>query len=79
MKILTADAPSRGTERTIIEYLTREGSSHARQRGKSKVMTLLDGFTHKGPNGTHAYLVLEPSATTMVGGLPQNIPQQFGR
>jgi serine/threonine protein kinase len=45
-------------------------------------MTLLDGFTHKGPNGTHACFVLEPmgpSAATMVGRLPQNIPQQFGR
>jgi serine/threonine protein kinase len=82
LKILTADASSRGTELAIIDYLSFEGNSHARQLGKSNVMTLLDGFAHKGPNGTHACLVLEPmgpSAATMVERLPQNNPQQLGR
>jgi non-specific serine/threonine protein kinase len=82
LKVLTADASSRGTEQAINQYLLAEGRSPAHQLGKSNVMTFLDLFEHTGPNGTHGCLVFEPmgpSAATMVERLPQNIPQQLGR
>ena len=46
-----------------------------------QVITLLDSFYHKGPNGTHLCLVLEAmgaSVAAMIEELPQNTPKRFG-
>lgn len=73
LKILTADASSIETESKILSRSSETVNDHP---GKSHVISLLDTFEHKGPNGNHRCLVFEvlgPSVASMVEHLPSNL------
>lgn len=73
IKILTADASSTETESKILCWSSEMISDHP---GKFHVISLLDTFEHKGPNGQHKCFVFEvmgPSAASMVEHLPSNL------
>ena len=66
------------TELSICKFLAKKRKNDP--LGKY-VVTLLDAFTHTGPNGTHQCLVYEPmgaSTASMVDELPCNRPKRFG-
>ncbi|KAJ5509085.1 hypothetical protein N7527_011228 [Penicillium freii] len=77
LKILVSEISESTTElrilRHIIEFAPEEGSRY--------ITRLLDEFEHRGPNGLHKCLVLEPmgpSVNTMVEELPQFNPRKRG-
>lgn len=77
LKMLVSEVSESTTElrilRHIIEYAPEEGSRY--------ITRLLDEFEHRGPNGLHKCLVLEPmgpSVNTMVEELPQFKPRRRG-
>ncbi|KGO78238.1 hypothetical protein PITC_036060 [Penicillium italicum] len=77
LKILVSEISESTTElrilRHIIEFAPVEGSRY--------ITRLLDEFEHRGPNGLHKCLVLEPmgpSVNTMVEELPQFKPRRRG-
>jgi len=62
LKIVTSESNCSGEELKILKHLFKESQQHP---GKSYVMTLLDSFEHRGPNGVHECFVFEvmgPSA-----------------
>lgn len=70
LKILTADASSMKMESKVLRRSSEMVNDHP---GRFHVISLLDTFEHKGPNGVHECLVFEvmgPSAASMVEYLP---------
>ncbi|EKG15550.1 hypothetical protein MPH_07216, partial [Macrophomina phaseolina MS6] len=79
LKIMVAKASTSDTELAILAHL----SQLAREDPKSQhVTTLLETFTHQGPNGIHRCLVFEPmgpTAASLVEELPENQPIMYGK
>jgi serine/threonine-protein kinase SRPK3 len=55
MKVVDAESSRDNQELPILQLLSRTNLPH---KGQSCVITLLDSFTHSGPNGCHLCLVL---------------------
>lgn len=75
LKIVTSESNSSGEELKILKHLSTESQQHP---GKSYVMTLLDSFEHRGPNGVHECFVFEvmgPSAGSYVRNFPLETAQ----
>lgn len=73
LKLLAADASSTETESEILKHLPEKVKDHP---GKSHVISLLDTFEHRGPNGEHKCLsfeVMGPSVASMIERLPRNL------
>ncbi|KAL1615542.1 hypothetical protein SLS54_008947 [Diplodia seriata] len=78
LKIMVAKASTTVTELSILDHLSQRAPSDPNSQ---HVTTLLDTFTHTGPNGTHRCMVFEPmgiTAASLVEELPENKPKTFG-
>ncbi|OMP85157.1 SRSF protein kinase 2 [Diplodia seriata] len=78
LKIMVAKASTTITELSILDHLSQRAPSDPNSQ---HVTTLLDTFTHTGPNGTHRCMVFEPmgiTAASLVEELPENKPKTFG-
>ncbi|KAL4877801.1 kinase-like domain-containing protein [Aspergillus karnatakaensis] len=76
LKILTSNITGSTSELQIIHHLAKAAPEQAARY----VTQLLDEFKHRGPNGVHKCLVLEPmgpSANSMVEELPQFKPRNI--
>ncbi|TKX21452.1 protein kinase domain-containing protein 32 [Elsinoe australis] len=62
LKILTAELGVEPREAQILKILPK---GNLEGRGNSHVSRLLDRFTHKGPNGTHACLVFDVDSVSV--------------
>ena len=70
LKIATSESNRSGEELKILKHLSTESQEHP---GKSSVMSLLDSFEHRGPNGVHECFVFEamgPSAGSFIRSFP---------
>ncbi|KAI9747830.1 MAG: hypothetical protein M4579_007378, partial [Chaenotheca gracillima] len=80
LKILSADAASSAdTELEFLKYLSLEVPQGP---ARKHVMSYLDMFDHRGPNGVHRCIVFEPmgpNADSMVEELPANKPKMYGK
>ncbi|KAF9885810.1 hypothetical protein FE257_012392, partial [Aspergillus nanangensis] len=77
LKILVSEISEITTELLILRHLTEVAPVEAARH----ITRLLDEFEHRGPNGIHRCLVLEPmgpSVNTMVEELPQFKPRRQG-
>ncbi len=79
LKIKTARDSAENSEVSILNHCGQKIGSDS---SSPHVITLLDSFHHRGPNGTHLCLVLEAmgaSVAAMIEELPQNKPKRFGQ
>ncbi|KAL2061510.1 hypothetical protein VTL71DRAFT_6887 [Oculimacula yallundae] len=79
LKVLVAKESPTSKELPILEHIARSSASYP---GSKHVISMLDNFTHKGPNGTHLCLVFEPmggTAASIRETLPCNLPHRKGR
>lgn len=68
LKILTADASGgeNGTfELDMLRHVRAQSQASDNATGSSKILGLLDEFSHTGPNGRHACLVFKPMGPDM--------------
>ncbi|KAJ5543324.1 hypothetical protein N7461_009327 [Penicillium sp. DV-2018c] len=75
LKILVSNISESTTELRILRHIIER----APEEGTRYITRLLDEFEHRGPNGLHKCLVLEPmgpSVNTMVEELPQFNPRR---
>nr|XP_036580255.1 serine/threonine-protein kinase SRPK3 [Colletotrichum truncatum]KAF6788087.1 serine/threonine-protein kinase SRPK3 [Colletotrichum truncatum] len=77
LKILVSAVSSSTAELNILRHLAKVAQKDAAQH----IVHLLGDFDHRGPNGVHKVLVLEPmgsSVNSMVEELPQFNPRTLG-
>ncbi|KAB8200201.1 kinase-like domain-containing protein [Aspergillus parasiticus] len=77
LKILMSEISGSTTELRILRHITEVAPAE----GVRYITRLLDEFEHRGPNGVHKCLVLEPmgpSVNTMVEELPEFKPRRRG-
>lgn len=78
LKIVTAESGIETRERRVLRLLTRHTAAGTNiadsdSNGAEYVVRMLDEFTHTGPNGTHACLVLDvlgPDCPTVCEDFP---------
>lgn len=76
---MVAKASTTDIELSILNHLAQLAPEDT---NSEHVTTLLDTFTHDGPNGIHRCLVFEPmgpTAASLVDELPENKPKKFGK
>ncbi|KAK0099716.1 hypothetical protein ONS95_013391 [Cadophora gregata] len=79
LKVLVAKESPTSKELPILEHIAKLSASYP---GSEHIISMLDSFTHKGPNGTHLCLIFEPmggTAASIRETLPCNLPHRQGR
>lgn len=64
LKIATSESDYAGQELKILRHISTELQQHP---GKNCIMTLLDSFEHRGPNGIHECFVFEVMGSSLEG------------
>ncbi|KAI8270202.1 Serine/threonine-protein kinase SRPK [Colletotrichum sp. SAR11_239] len=65
LKVLAANTSEVGLDKNELDILLRLSSRSATNPGTAHVLSLLDHFEHRGPNGDHLCLVSKPMGPNM--------------